>query len=176
LRTGLSAAKPQSPDLNYRTAFPFPDRDAANPEIGRLWALDQIERLERRANAGEMPEGEADGAIRELGLRHQIVTGETSMLVVADEAFTRHGVARENLARFGREETARHARAAQPVPVSRRIDDAVPLTPGRAPSIYRPSGGGGGGGGGALPPFAVFALAPFSSLAVRPRPRQAVGA
>lgn len=155
-------------DKTYRTTFAFPDKDTNHPEIERLWALDQIERIERRVNSGEIPVGESSEAIRDLGLRHQIVTDETAMLVLADEAFERHGISRDNRSRVERENTARFAREAAPAPIHHRVDEAAPLTPGKAPRLYRPGGGGGGGGGGgALPPFAVLAMVLFAAVAVR---------
>ncbi|MDF1851966.1 MAG: VIT and VWA domain-containing protein [Verrucomicrobiales bacterium] len=149
-------------DKTYHTEFEFPDVDTANPEIERLWALDQIEQIELRANQGEMPVRESEDAIRDLGLEYQLVTDETAMLVLADDAFERHGISRKNRDRVARENAAQSARAAAPTPTSYRVDKAKPFTPGNAPRIS-----GGGGGGGALPPFAVVLLLLFSGLAAK---------
>jgi Ca-activated chloride channel family protein len=154
-------------DKVYRTSFTFPETDTENPEIERLWALDQIEQLEFQANAGLMPGGESENAIRDLGLQYQLVTDETSMLVLADDAFQRHGIERHNRERVQREHSAQSARAAAPAPVNRRVDQAQPFTPSRAPRIGNGGGGGGGGGGGALPPFVVIAMALFAGFAAR---------
>jgi Ca-activated chloride channel family protein len=151
-------------DKTYRTDFEFPDIDTDNPEIERLWALDQIEQIELRANQGEMPVAESEDAIRDLGLKYQLVTDETSMLVLSDEGFERHGVARNNRERVAREVTAQSVRNAAPTPTNYRVDKAKPFTPGNTPRI---SNGGGGGGGGALPPFAVILMLLFSGLAAR---------
>ncbi len=149
-------------DKVYRTKFTFPDVDNENPEIERLWALDQIEQLEYQANTGQISGDESRHGIRDLGLQYQLVTDETSMLVLPDEAFERHGIGRRNLQRTQREHSAQAARASAPAPTaatSRRVDhDSQPFTPARTPRL-------GNGGGGALPPFAVILMALFAGLA-----------
>jgi len=150
-------------DKTYRTTVSFPEIDTENPEIERLWALDRIENINSRVDRGEMPETEASEAIRDLGLQYQIVTDETSMLVLSDEAFERHGVARENQKRVQRESAARSVRASTPA-TNRRVDEAAPLTSGKASGLYRPRSSG---GGGALPPLVVVLMAAFSGWAVR---------
>jgi len=88
-------------DKTYTTSSNFPDIDTDNPEIERLWALDQIEQMELRANRGEMPASESEDAIRDLGLEYKLVTDETSMLVLADESFEKYGIDRRNRKRLG---------------------------------------------------------------------------
>jgi Ca-activated chloride channel family protein len=155
-------------DKTYRTSFTFPEVDTDNPEIERLWALDQIEQFELQTNRGEMPAGESENAIRDLGLAYQLVTDETSMLVLSDEAFERHSVTRNNRQRVAIERKAQSIRAAAPRPTNYRVDSKAPLTSGNAPRISPPSSsGGGGGGGGALPPFAVILMLLFSGLAAK---------
>jgi hypothetical protein len=78
------------------------------------------------------------------------------MLVLADDAFERHGVERRNRERVRVERAAQSARAAAPKAVNYRIDKAKPLTPSRSHSF-----GSGGGGGGAFSPWAVVAMAVF---------------
>lgn len=149
-------------DKTYRTKFRFPEKDEANPELERLWAMDQIEQLELRANQGEMPAGESDTAIADLGVKYQLVTDQTSMLVLGDDAFARQGIERRNQQRVVAEVAAQSARAAVPQPVSYRADSAQqPFTPSFAPSFR---GTGGGGGGGALSPGMTGALLGFALL------------
>ena len=150
-------------DKTYRTQFSFPEKDVANPELERLWAMDQIEQFELRANTGIMPASESDSAIGDLGVKYQLVTDHTSMLVLGDDAFSRHGIERHNQQRIAVEHTAQSVRAAAPQPVSYRVDTAQPLTPSKAPS-YRSSGGG---GAGALSPVMAVVMALFSWLALR---------
>ncbi len=45
-------------DKTYRTTFDFPDVDTENPEIERLWALDQIEQIDRRKMLGKERESD----------------------------------------------------------------------------------------------------------------------
>ncbi len=151
-------------DKTYRTSFTFPDIDKENPELERLWALDQIEQIELQTNTGKIPAGESGHAIRDLGLNYQLVTDETSMLVLADEAFERHGIERKNQQRVAREHSAQSARRAAPAPTNHRVDTAKPFTPKKAPRF---SGGGGGGGGGAFPPLAAILMALFAGIAAK---------
>jgi Ca-activated chloride channel family protein len=156
-------------DKTYRTKFKFPAQHAENPELERLWAMDQIEQIELRANKGEMPASESDSAIADLGVKYQLVTDHTSMLVLGDDAFAREGIERRNLQRVETERKAQFVRAATPA-TNYRVDTPAPLTPSAAPthSSPRSSGGGGGGisfGGGALSPFTSVAIALFAALA-----------
>ncbi|MGI9242786.1 MAG: VIT and vWA domain-containing protein, partial [Verrucomicrobiales bacterium] len=148
-------------DKIYRTRFEFPEVDTANPEIERLWALNQIERIEDKRSAGALPEREAGDMIRELGLGYQLVTDETSMAVLSDASFEHHGIERRNQRRTGREHVAQSARAQQ-APVSYVVDRGSPLTGGSAPT-HRPRGSGrssssGGGGGGSLSPLTALGM------------------
>lgn len=165
-------------DKTYRTTFRFPDQDVANPELERLWAMDQIEQFELQANTGALPGVESESAIADLGVKYQIVTDHTSMLVLGDDAFARHGIERRNQQRVAVEQSAQSVRAAAPQPVAYRVDTAQPLTPHSAPTYHRNNSGGGGGGGmgaGALSPLAAVAMALFSlaafRLSVRPSDR-----
>lgn len=167
-------------DKVYRTTFKFPETDVENPEIERLWALDQIEQFGLRANTGTLPQQEANNAILGLGLQYQLVTDQTSMLVLNDDAFARHGIDRQNQARAGAERAAQNARQAAPAATNYRVDATQPMTPHSAPSVTPPqrsysdnssSSGGSwfpkiGGGGGAISPQALLALALFSGLAL----------
>lgn len=156
-------AKMTGEDKVYRTKFRFPEKDTDNPELERLWALSQIEQVELDANTGAMPQGESKSAIRDLGVKYQLVTDETHMLVLGDDAFARHGIERRNQERVALERTAQNVRAAAPQPATYRVDSPQqPFTPAPAPSIGRSIGGG-----GALPPGVVFAMAAFSALALR---------
>ena len=144
-------------DKTYRTTFTLPESDTDNPEIERLWALDQIEQLEFQANAGTLAAGESSQGIRDLGLQYQLVSDETSMLVLADDAFDRHGIERKNRQRVQREHSAQAARSSVTSPVNRRVDSHQPFTTHKAPTL--------GGGGGAFPPLAAGLLGAFAWLA-----------
>ena len=142
-------------DKDYVTEFDFPDVDTLNPELERLWAMDTIETIEWEKSIGLSSPEESESAITDLALQYQLVTDYTSMLVLSDEAFTRHGVDRRNQDRISKERKAQSERSRAPI-VNRRVDQNKPTFKAPAPRI--PSGGG-GGGGGAVHPFAIFGLA-----------------
>lgn len=129
-------------DRVYETDFDLPAIDTDHPELERLWAMSRIEELERLADLGLLPPAESDDAVLDLGLAYQLVTDQTSMLVLADDAFARHGIDRHNRDRVARERAARARRSAQPVR-DHRVDRRRPTFEGDAPGI---------GGGGAFDP------------------------
>lgn len=102
-------------DKVYSTTFDFPEVDTDNPELERLWALSRVEMFEGLSNAGLMPAGESQSQVRDLGLKYQLVTDETSMLVLSDAKFAEHKIERNNQARITEEHAAQSARAAAPV-------------------------------------------------------------
>jgi len=103
-------AKLTGADQTYATDFDFPDTDASNPELERLWALAQTEDVTAREYAGVMPEEEAKTAIRDLGVKYQLVTDYTSMLVLGDDDFAKRGIERNNQQRIAIEHAAPSAR------------------------------------------------------------------
>ncbi len=139
-------------DKEYVTEFDFPEIDHLNPEIERLWAMDTIESLEWEKSMGYCSPSEMEDAIVDLALQYQLVTDYTSMVVLSDEAFVRHGVDRRNRDRVSIEYAAQQQRNAAPV-ANRRVDQSQPMFQNSAPRI--PSGSG---GGGAIHPFAVVGL------------------
>lgn len=108
-------------EQTYQCRMNFPAEDGANPELERLWALSRIEMFEDRANAGLLPEAEGKTLVRDLGLKYQIVTDETSMLVLSDDTFKQHGIERNNRERIAVEHAAQSRRAASPAQ-SYRVD------------------------------------------------------
>lgn len=112
----------------YRTQFDFPVTSSANPEIERLWAFAGIEDLRQQiADFGEKPD--VRQAVVDLATEFGLVTDYTSMLVVDDAVFARHGIARNNRARVATERAAQAQRAQAPV-VSRRADSGRPMYSG----------------------------------------------
>jgi Ca-activated chloride channel family protein len=138
-------------DRVYTTEFDFPDVDRENPEIERLWALNRIERLEHMADIGMLPAGESREAVCDLGVKYQLVTDETSMVILTDSAYEQRGIERRNAARTALEREAR-SRCAQEVSQTgkpardRRVDRSNPMFSRPAPSSN---------GGGALDPMTV---------------------
>lgn len=167
-------------DQTYATTVELPELDTLHPELERLWALDRIEDMQWKMDAGLMSPGEAEQIITSLGVDYQIVTDYTSMVVLNDEAFAERGIERRNKQRVAGERQAQAGRSTQPVR-SYRVDQAQPMFNRPAPSVRRSSGssGGGGGGGGAIDPITgaiAIGLGAMSLAAVgRNRRRDAAG-
>lgn len=149
-------AKMTGADKTYTTTFDFPEIDTDNPELERLWALDRIQMIEDKQNAGLMPESEGKYAVTQLGITYQLVTDETSMVLLSDEAFAKRGIDRRNQARVAEERRAQSVRAAQP-PKSYQVDQSAPMFQHNAPSLGH--GGGGGGGTGPVGPLMLGLIA-----------------
>jgi Ca-activated chloride channel homolog len=152
-------------DKSYTTTFDFPKVDTENPEIERLWALDRVEAIGAKSDAGLLPEGEARDAIRDLGLAYQLVTDRTSMVILSDSAFESRGIERRNRERVAAERAAQSVRSSQPVR-SRRVDESVPM-------FDRPSAslGSGGDAGGAFGPLLAGLAAMLAGLGMTVRRR-----
>jgi len=153
-------------DRTYTTEFDFPEVDTDHPELERLWALDRVEHIEHLRNIGQSPAEEARTAIRDLGVAYQLVTDETSMVVLTDEAFAERGIERQNRLRTAREHDARTRRAERAKPSgqpvrTRRVDEGKPMFDRSAPST------GGGSGGGAFDPASVGIAVGCAYLAAR---------
>jgi len=130
-------------DKTYKTTAILPPLDTEHPELERLWAMDRIEHIELARDRGELPEAESGDAIAHLGVSYQLVTDETSMVVLSDDAFARHGIERRNRERTEREHQAQSVRATTPRP-SYRVDTEAPAFPSRAHSTSKSSQSGGG--------------------------------
>ncbi|HYH07220.1 MAG TPA: VIT and VWA domain-containing protein [Thermoanaerobaculia bacterium] len=143
-------AKLTGNDETYATRFEFPDVATQHPELERMWALAQIEQVVMKEHAGLVATDEAEHAIRDLGVQYQLVTDYTSMVVLADDAFAKRGIARNNKQRVDVERAAQSARATAP-PQNVRVDRNKPMFPGGfAPRLK---------GGGAFDPMtALLAL------------------
>lgn len=152
-------AKLTGKDETYTTTFAFPDVAKEHPELERMWALDRVEQLVMKETAGVMPAEESESAIRDLGVKYQLVTDYTSMVVLADDVFERRGIARNNRDRIAVERAAQSARALSP-PVNRRVDQSAPMFRGNSPGVR--------GGGAFDPVMALLALvAAITALRLR---------
>ncbi len=139
-------------DKTYSTTFTFPDTDTENPELERLWAMNRIEAIDALRLVGAMPPSEAEEAVEDLGVAYQLVTDETSMVVLSDEAFAQRGIDRTNQRRVAWEHQAQSVRNSQPVR-NHRVDKRQPMFQHPSP---RP------GGGGAFDPFSAVAIIGFA--------------
>lgn len=157
---------------SYSTSFDFPASAGSAPELERLWALQMIHALEKRALLGLMPDSEMRSRVAELGVKYQLVTRETSMLVLDDAGFAENGVERMNQARTDVEHAAQGNGAGQ---------SPSPSAGGTTPPSSS-SGDGSGYGesdsdrlGGALDPLSVSLVLAWL-LGGRRRKQQADGA
>lgn len=150
--SGLISGTPRT----YTTRFDFPRTAGLNPEIERLWAFSAIEaQLQDIEDFGE--NNDRKQVVTELGVEYGLVTPYTSMVVVRDEVFARHGVERRNQARRATETEAAKQRAKAPVRVT-RVDTKAPMFKTTRPSYSGGSGGGGGGSTGLLGLLLLFAF------------------
>jgi Ca-activated chloride channel family protein len=147
-------------DKTYTTSFEFPELDTGNPELERLWAMSRIEEIDGMAGAGLLDWEESRDGIRDLGVGYQLVTDETSMLVLSDAAFDRHGIKRRNRQRTVVEHQAQTQRRSQPVR-NRRVDEQKPMFQVPTPSI----------GGGAIDPLTGTIALGLGALALAGRRR-----
>lgn len=152
-------ARKTSGEVSYDTRIQFPEVSTDYPELERLWAMSQIEQIELLESIGRMDTTESRDSIRDLGLRYQLVTDETSMIVLAREGFERHGIERKNKERIAREQAAQGqrstAQSSGQAAQSTRVD-SKPMFDRPAPRIG--SGGGGGGGAFGLETIALLTL------------------
>jgi Ca-activated chloride channel family protein len=144
-------------DRTYTTTFEFPEIDTEHPELERLWAMNQIEAIESLKLVGALGAAEAAAAIEDLCVMYQLVTDETSMVILADEAFEEYGIDRANRDRTALETDADEKRYAQRVR-DNRVDEQEPM-------FEEPAPGYSGGGGGAFDPLTAIAVIAFGGWA-----------
>ena len=145
----------------YRTRIAFPEREALNPELERLWAYASIEdMMEEIHNFGE--DADIKQAVTDLAVQYGLVTDYTSMLVVRDEVFDAMGIKRNNKQRLSIEHAAQQQRAQQ-APVSHRVDTQQPMYNSQQPSYS------GSGGGGSMSPWMLLALVPLLGSMIQRR-------
>jgi len=122
--------------VSYKTKVLFPKENADYPEIARLWAYSKIKSLESLVDyLGE--DDDSNQAILDLSLAYSIVTKQTSLLVVEQEVFEKHGIKRVNDERRNIERQAQQQRSQKSM--DNRVDKAAPMF-----KKSRPSTGGGG--------------------------------
>jgi Ca-activated chloride channel family protein len=118
----------------YTTSFDFPAKAEENPELERLWALQMIHGIQRKELLGLTTAQEASAAIRKLGVNYQLVTDETSMLVVSDSVFSDNGIDRNNQTRTSTEHAAQVQKSSNPA-TNYQVGQGSPAFSGPAPSI-----------------------------------------
>jgi Ca-activated chloride channel family protein len=145
-------ARKTTGELEYQTRVNFPHQSLDYPELERLWAMSRIEQIELLQSIGKLSGAESENSIRDLGVAYQLVTDETSMIVMAEEGFQRHGIERKNQERIEREYNAQAQRQVNVPPT--RVDTKSPMFKLSAPRIG--SGGGGGAMGGEVIGLILF--------------------
>lgn len=132
----------------------FPEMSRENPELQRMWAWRQVDRLLSQIRAG----GESPELVRQvvdLGVKYSIVTPFTAFLVLENEAeYQRFSIERLNARRVETERAAQElARQANPAPAP-AARDLTWSGPGASSPSENGAGansrGGGAGGGGAV--------------------------
>ncbi|TNF99302.1 MAG: VWA domain-containing protein [Gammaproteobacteria bacterium] len=152
-------------DKRYQTRFVFPDIAKRNPEIERLWAYATIEiMISEMEDFGE--KADLKQAVTDLGIEYGLVTDYTSMVVMSEDSFTRHGINRTNRERLAIEHTAQKSRATTSA-VSNRVDHAKPM-------FSQPRASTHGGGGGDFGPLGVLLLVPLAIRMMQNRKRSSV--
>lgn len=151
-------------DKTYAARVIFPDVAEGNPELERLWALDSIHALQKQALLGLLPAAEASARVRKLGVEYQLVTTETSMLVLDDQGFTDQGIARNNQARTDVEHAAQTNGSSAPGGSTVPITTGMPSGSGSSapPASSQGSSSDTNGNstryGGALDPYTLLLL------------------
>ena len=145
-------AKVSGENKSYKTRFEFPKNDTRNPEIERLWAYAKIQDLKKQIDyLGS--DADFKSAVIDIAVENSLVTDYTSMIVMRDEQFEKHGIERKNKDRVAKEQAAKKQRAAAPVQ-SNRVDNSQPAFNSKRSS----HGGGGAFNPLMLLPFVVFVI------------------
>jgi len=129
-------------DKTYETTFNFPEIATDNPEIERLWAIQRVEHIQNMKDSGLVKNSEAKEQIKDIGVKYQVVTDETTMLILSDDKFKEHSIERMNKKRVAIEHQAQLQRSQKPV-TNYRVDSNNRMFNNNTPSI----------GGGAIDPF-----------------------
>lgn len=146
-------AKISGEEKEYRTHFNFPKEATSNPEIERLWAYAQIQSLQEQAEYLGVNKSEYRSPIVDTAIEYGLVTDFTSMLVMSDEQFEKHGIERRNKTRRAIEQQAAEQRKSNPVQ-SKRVDQHQSAFNSNRTNYS-------GGGGGAFGPFGLLILLPL---------------
>ena len=165
-------ARKTSGELNFDTTIDLPKISRDYPELERLWALSKIEQIELFYSIGKLDAAESKESIRDLGVAYQLVTDETSMIVLSDAAFQRHGIDRKNKDRIANERRAQSQRETERIvaqqtntPANSPRADKKPMFKEKQAPRY--SGGGGGGGAFGLETIGLLVLTVMGVMRMR---------
>ena len=93
-----------------------------------MFAIAQIEMHEDMVNQGLENQTENTDFVRSIGLKYQIVTDETSLVMLTDAQHAKHAIDRNNQKRVQAERTAQAQRKTQPIK-NYRVDAPKPQSP-----------------------------------------------
>ena len=119
-------------EITQSAQMNFPQRDAANPEIERMWAWKRIDQLLKRADRTGSREAVVDEVIR-LGEAYSIVSEYTSFLVLEnDNEYKRWKIDRRNAQRMQRDRSAQKIRQDELALIrNKAVADIGPLSAGK---------------------------------------------
>lgn len=132
----------QGVEMKQSTRLMFPDADADNPEIERMWAWKRVDRLLKTADRSGSRAPVIDEIVR-LGEAFSIVTEYTSFIVLENDAeYQRWKIDRRNTRRIERDREAQDRRERNLAAIrGKAIQDIGPQPPVRktaAPSTTAP--------------------------------------
>jgi Ca-activated chloride channel family protein len=134
-------------EISYNTSVFFPKDNANYPEIERLWAYSKIKSLESLVDyLGQ--DNDSEQAILDLSIAYSIVTKQTSLLVVEEDVFEKHGITQVNKKRRNRERQAQQKRSKKTI--NNRGDTNK--------SMFKKSRPSSGNGGGSMSLIGAFVL------------------
>ncbi len=115
----------QGVELKQSVKLRFPDQDADNPEIERMWAWKRINQLLKEADRKGSRNDVTDQIVR-LGEDYSIVTEYTSFLVLENDAeYQRWKIEKRNSRRLERDRDAQSRRKTQAAAIRNKVNDAV---------------------------------------------------
>jgi Ca-activated chloride channel family protein len=119
------AGKVGDDPLTTVVALDFPKQDAANPEVERMWAWHQVQRLLKEADAVGSRPSVLDQVVK-LGEGYSIATEYTSFIVLEnDEEFQRWHIERRNALRLDRDRQSQAATNAKLEAMRNEATDAL---------------------------------------------------
>ncbi|MCP4329136.1 MAG: VWA domain-containing protein [Alphaproteobacteria bacterium] len=145
-------------DRVYRARFAFPGEATLNPEIERLWAFSQVDRLlTENDHFGET--GDRAQAITDLAIEYGLLTPYTSIIALRPEMYAQYGIERKQGVRRSIEEQAQLRRLSEKIANNRADENSPMFQTARA-------GHGTGTGSLGLVGFLVAAVAAIAALGV----------
>jgi len=115
----------QGVELKQSVKLRFPDQDADNPEIERMWAWKRIDQLLKEADR-KGSRNDVTNQIVRLGEDYSIVTEYTSFLVLENDAeYQRWKIEKRNSRRLERDRDAQARRKTQAAAIRNKVNDAV---------------------------------------------------